>query len=170
MSDAVILIMAQVDDAPGELLGEVIGRLEKLGAKNVQLLSSLTKKGRPGYVMTIDILAEREREVAGLLAGELGIWGYRVLHSDHKHFDIRTYHTTLEISIGEQVKGFPLRVKWILHDGTFLRVKVEHDDLSTICASLALENITMSLAALRSRVETALGRADPKGKLTITID
>ena len=120
--------------------------------------------------MMIDILAEREREVAGLLAGELGIWGYRVLHSNHKHFDIRTYQTKLEISIGEQVKVFPLRVKRVLHDGTFLRAKVEHDDLSTICAALALEKITLSLATLKSRVETALGKEEPEEKLTITID
>jgi hypothetical protein len=170
MSGDVILIMAQVDDAPGELLGEVIRRLEELGAKNVQLLSSLTKKGRPGYVMMIDILADSERDVAGLLAGELGIWGYRVLHSDHKHFDIRTYQTKLEISIGEQFKVFPLRVKRILNGGTFLRAKAEHDDLSTICAALALEKIFISLAVLKSRVETALGKEEPEEKLTITID
>jgi uncharacterized protein (DUF111 family) len=164
MSGDVILIMVQVDDAPGELLGEVISRLEKLGAKNVQLLSSLTKKGRPGYVMMIDIPAERERDVAGLLAGELGIWGYRVLHSDHKHFDIRTYKAKLEISIGGQFKVFPLRVKRILHDGTFLRAKAEHDDLSTICAALTLEKISISLAVLKSRVEAAPGQRRARGK------
>lgn len=36
-------------------------------------------KRRPGYVLMIDILAGSEAEVAGLLADELGIWGYRVL-------------------------------------------------------------------------------------------
>ncbi|MCC6867906.1 MAG: DUF111 family protein, partial [Burkholderiales bacterium] len=35
-SAAVLLLLAQVDDAPGELLGEVMQRLAAIGAKNVQ--------------------------------------------------------------------------------------------------------------------------------------
>ncbi|MCC6869012.1 MAG: DUF111 family protein [Burkholderiales bacterium] len=169
-SAAVLLLLAQVDDAPGELLGEVMQRLAAIGAKNVQLLSSLAKKGRPGYVLLIDILAPQETEVAALLAGELGIWGYRVLHSDHKHFDIERHDTTLEVDVGGSIRAFPMRIKRILIEGELLRVKAEHDDLSHVCAALGAEGTRLSLSAIKSRVESAVGTAVPDGSIRIALD
>ena len=63
MSDAV-LILAQIDDASGELLGRVLEQLTDLGAKNVQLLANVGKKGRPGYTLLVDIPGDAEQEVA----------------------------------------------------------------------------------------------------------
>jgi uncharacterized protein (DUF111 family) len=170
MSGGVILLMVQVDDAPGELLGEVMNRLSAIGVKNIQLLSSLAKKGRPGYVLLIDILAHQESEVAALLVGELGVWGYRVLHSDHKHFDIERHDVSLEINIADVIKTFPLRVKRILHAGEFLRVKAEHDDLSAICRALSAEKVRVSLAALKANVETVIGSRMPCDTVRIALD
>jgi uncharacterized protein (DUF111 family) len=162
--------MVQVDDAPGELLGEVLRSLADMGAKNIQLLSSLAKKGRPGYVLMIDILAEQETEVAALLAGELGVWGYRVLHSDHKHFGIERHETLLEIAMGEGIERFPIRLKRILNDGQFLRVKAEHDEMSGICAALRAKGHRTSIAVLKARVETAAGSSVPGETLCIALD
>lgn len=165
-----LLLLAQVDDASGELLGEVMQRLGAVGAKNVQLLSSLAKKGRPGHVLMIDIPAQQESEVAALLAGELGIWGYRVMHSDHKHFDIERHDTSLEIDLGGAIRTFPMRVKRILIEGQFLRVKAEHDDLSRICAALRVEGTRVSLATVKSLVENAVGTAPPLDSIRISLD
>ena len=169
MSGEVILLMAQVDDAPGELLGATTDLLVELGVKNIQLLPSLTKKGRPGYVLMIDTLAEDEMKVAGILAAELGVWGYRVLQSVHKHFDIRKYQSTLEINAFGTTKTFPLHVKRIFNEGNFVRVKAEHDDLNAICAVFRSENLTLPLATLKNRVETAVGNDEPGEIVKISI-
>lgn len=169
-SDDVVLLLAQVDDAPGELLGEVMQRLAAMGARNVQLLSSLTKKGRPGYVLMIDIPARQERKVAVLLAVELGIWGYRVMHSDHKHFEIERHDTSLEIAVDGATRIFPMRIKRILIDGDLLKVKAEHDDLVRICAALGLEGARVSLATLKSRVESAVGSTPPPNSVRISVE
>ncbi len=168
MSGGLLLILAQIDDASGELLAEVIGRLETLGAKNVQLLSSLTKKGRPGYVMMIDIHAEKEDDAAALLAEELGIWGYRVLEAEHKHVDIERFEAALAVHSRGQAHRFPLRAKRIRRDGRPIRIKAEHDDLSRICAGLRTSAIALPLAVLKARVESAL--AGPEGETTVEID
>ena len=42
------LILAQVDHLSGELLGFAIGRIMELGAGNVQLIPTITKKTGPG--------------------------------------------------------------------------------------------------------------------------
>lgn len=170
MTHGVILLMAQIDDAPGELLGEIIGRLEALGAKNVQLLSSLTKKGRPGYVLMVDIHADREGDVAALLAGELGIWGYRVLHAEHKHFDIEKLETKLAVHHHGACRHFSLRAKKVYRDGRLLRIKAEHDDLSGICAQLRDANIALPLAVLKARVESALVTAEDSANIDIRLD
>jgi uncharacterized protein (DUF111 family) len=166
MGKGVILLMAQVDDAPGELLGRVIQTMGEMGAKNVQLLSSLGKKGRPGYVLLVDILAEDEDEFASLLVGELGIWGYRVLESQHKHFEIRRYSLSLDVECGGSLKSFPLRVKRIFSGGEFMRAKAEHDDLSYIAAQLSMSH-RVPLAVLKASVETALGSDEPGARLRV---
>ncbi len=68
-----LLIMAQIDDAPGELVQDVIEHLQQVGSRNVHLLASLAKKGRPGQVMLIDVPDEHEDDVAMLLGTELGV-------------------------------------------------------------------------------------------------
>ncbi|WP_413874587.1 nickel insertion protein [Albidovulum sp.] len=170
MAGGVLLLMAQVDDASGELLGEVLRQLAEMGAKNVQLLSSLAKKGRPGHVLLIDILAEQEAEVAALLAGELGVWGYRVLHSDHKHFGIERHDTVLAVDTGAGVESFPIRLKRILNGGQFLRVKAEHDEMAGICAGLRAKGCSASIAVLKAKVEVAVGSAIPGKKVRITLN
>jgi uncharacterized protein (DUF111 family) len=170
MSSAPILLMTQVDDAPGELLEYVLCQLTERGARNVQLLSSLSKKGRPAYVLMIDVPAEAENDVAAILAGELGVWGYRVLHSDHRHFAIVRYETLLEVHVDGRHEAFRLRLKRILNGRVFLRVKVDHDDLRDICSALAANGVTEPLAALKARIETAVGSEEPGERVVIALD
>lgn len=170
MSTGLILMLAQIDDASGELLAEVVGRLEKLGAKNVQLLSSLTKKGRPGYVMMVDILADKEDEAATLLAEELGIWGYRVLAAEHKHVDIERFTADLILRHEAQAHRFSLRAKKIRRDGRPIRIKVEHDDLSRICGELRDIGLSLPLSVLKARVESTLSEQHARSDIEISAD
>ncbi len=170
MSGRVILLMAQIDDAPGELLGEVMNTLAEKGAKNVQLLSSIGKKGRPGYVLMVDILADQETEIAAVLGADLGVWGYRVLHSDHKHFTIERHKTIVEVRCSGAIRAFPLRIKRILNGNDLLRIKAEHDDLSAICTAFRADGRSVGLTVLKSHVEAAVGTARPPDKIQVTID
>jgi uncharacterized protein (DUF111 family) len=169
-SAAPLLLMAQVDDAPGELLGYVVEELGRIGARNVQLLSSLGKKGRPGYVLLVDIDAEDEAETAGLLAADLGVWGYRVLESRHKHLEIRRYQTRLDLQWADGRSTFPLRIKRVLHDGLFLRAKADHDDIVAIAEELGHRPQRPPLAVLKAAIETAVGSHEPGDVLRVVLD
>ncbi len=147
--------MAQVDDVSGELLGEFIQRLERLGARNVQIVSTVTKKGRPGHILYIDVPEELESDVAYLLVSELGTWGYRILSAEHKHFDIKHIDITLIVVIGDGRYEFGLRLKAISHAGQ-TRIKAEHDDLSSICRVLREKQQRVPLAVLKAQVESRL--------------
>ncbi|HWC24164.1 MAG TPA: nickel insertion protein [Flexivirga sp.] len=165
-AQAPILLLAQVDDASGEVLGFVLDELTRVGAKNVQLLSTIGKKGRPGHVLLVDVDPADEEDVAALLVGELGIWGYRVLESTHKHFEIRRYQVRLELQLGDgAIHQHPLRLKRILAGGVFVRAKAEYDDLVAITA--VHEHVPV--AVLKSAVETAIGASEPGDVLRVAL-
>jgi uncharacterized protein (DUF111 family) len=153
-ANRMLLLMAQVDDAPGELLGEFMRRVERLGAKNVQLVPTLTKKGRPGYIVFIDTPAELETSVAELLGRELGAWGYRVLETLHRHFDIDQQKVEVSVSVNGTPRRVSLRVKTVSQGGTLLRVKAEHDDLVAACEELRKLGGDMPLMTLKACVES----------------
>lgn len=163
------LLMAQVDDVPGELMGEFIRRAESLGARNVQALASITKKGRPGYVVYVDVPASIEAEIATLFGAELGTWGYRIIAAEHRHFDIERFSVTLDIEIAGDVQTFELGAKRISQAGRFTRIKVEYDDLSRICESLRTQGHHLPLAILKAETESRLPAAAGDRRISIKV-
>lgn len=169
MSEEMRLLMAQVDDVPGELMGEFIRRAETLGARNVQALASITKKGRPGYVVYVDVPASREADIATLLGAELGTWGYRIIAAEHRHFEIERFTVTLDIRVHGAVQTFELGAKKISQAGRFTRIKVEYDDLSRICQTLRVHGHDLPLAVLKAETETRLLDPDGDRRISITV-
>jgi len=120
------LIIVQVDHLSGEMLGEIWEQLSSKGAKNVQLLSTLTKKGRPGHLLLIDICPERMSELEDFLVSDLGVCGWHRLLSEHVHVGtevvsreliFRTPNGSLQVKVaGKRIKNssVPIRPE---HDG-----------------------------------------------------
>lgn len=155
-----LLLLAQVDDVSGEVLQDVAERLHAAGAYNLQVLASLGKKGRPGHVLLVDIDAAREEEIAVILGLELGVWGYRVLESRHRHFDITRSRCAVLVDAGAEVFEVEIGCKHIRHGDRLLGLKVEHADLVTLRDRLQAKGRGASLAHLRAAVEVALRGAE----------
>ena len=168
MTERMLLLMAQVDDVPGELMGEFIRQAERLGVRNIQVVASITKKGRPGYMVYIDIPASLESETAILLGSELGTWGYRILAAEHKHFNIERSTIPLCVSVAGSTHRFEIRTKTISEPGKFKRIKAEHDDLTKICEQLREKGHRFPLVALKAETESQLSRSEPPDEITIT--
>jgi len=158
-----LLLLVQVDDATGETLQHAAQQVLAAGARNVQMLSSTTKKGRPGHVCLIDLPAEREDEVALILGTELGVWGYRVLEARHRHFDIVLEARRVNFNGIEQT----VRCKFIRKGDRLLAVKAEHDDLVRLQDQLAAAGHTYALRALRASVEEAAPSSVADGLLVL---
>jgi len=155
-----LLLLAQVDDVSGEVLQDVAERLHAAGAYNLQVLASLGKKGRPGHVLLVDIDAAREEEVAVILGLELGVWGYRVLESRHRHFDITRSRCAVLVDAGTDAFEAEIGCKHIRHGERLLGLKVEHADLVTLRDRLQAKGRGVSLSHLRAAVEVALRGAE----------
>jgi uncharacterized protein (DUF111 family) len=164
---AMVLMMAQIDDATGEVLQDAMERLHLAGARNVQLLATLGKKGRPGHVLLIDIPAEREDDAALVLASDLGVWGYRVLQSVHRHFDIQRLSKPLVVRAGGQNLELDLGWKRIEKEGRLLAVKVEHGHLVRLRDELERKGLNVPLRRLRASLEQQLAEDPDAARLEL---
>lgn len=164
-----LLILVQVDDATGETLQHVTDRVIAAGARNVQILGTTTKKGRPGHVYLIDLPSEREDDVATILAVELGAWGYRILESRHRHFDIRLERRSVHVARGDDAVNTEVRCKYIRNGGRLLAVKVDHDDLVRLQAVLAQQGADVSVRVLRTACEREAWRSPDAEALAVDL-
>jgi hypothetical protein len=150
-------------------LQDVSERLRAAGARNVQILASVGKKGRPAHVLLIDVPAQREDDVAALLAVELGIWGYRVLESRHRHFDIRMQGKRVAVSLSDETVELEVGCKRIERHGKLLAVKVEHDHLVRLRDLLAARGREVSLRQLRTSLEAGLWAAPDEPRIELRL-
>lgn len=164
------LIIAQVDHSSGEEVGHSIQRLFQMGAWNVQLLQSITKKNRPGYMLFVDLPEELVEKVAIFLASELGIWGYHILESQHVHFDVCFKEKTLRLTDGDKNSIIKIKPKYISNGGKLLSIKMDHEQLVQIQAQLGDWGCDYPLKALRSIIETRLWLENEAEVLTIRVN
>lgn len=163
-----MILLAQVDDASGEVLAAAVPELLDVGASNVQVLASVTKKGRPGHVVLVDVCAEREAEVGAVLAVELGVAGYQALDARHRHCEIREQTVSAVVRAGGREDTFAVRVKQIYQEGSLVRTKAEHEDLRAVHDAFLAAGHRLSLQALRAGVEHEAAH-NPQARVTVTL-
>jgi len=83
-----LLLYVQVDHLNGEIIGAVIDMLYRAGAYNVNVISSLTKKNRPGNIFVIDCDPARVDEVEKIVCRELGTGGWHRISTEHAHVPV----------------------------------------------------------------------------------
>lgn len=123
----VSVLETSLDDVSGEVLGYALERLYEEGALDVQIISTITKKNRPGYIVAVVCKQGDEEKLACILMEETGTLGIRV--SRAQRFCIN--RKTLEISI-PGYKG-RIRVKAAVDSrGKIINAKVEYEDAKKI--------------------------------------
>lgn len=148
-------MLVQVDDATGEVLQDVAERLHAAGARNLQVLASLGKKGRPGHVLLVDVDASLEERIALILGLDLGVWGYRVLESRHRHFDITSTRRRLRVRLPAVILEEQVGIKEIRAGERLVAVKAEHADLVRVRDAALAQGVTVGVRVIRAATETA---------------
>jgi hypothetical protein len=162
------LIFVQIDQIRGDVLGFAIERLMELGAKNVQLMPTITKKSRPGNIMIIDVDDQNEEVVAEFLAKELNVPGYHRIDTQHIFHNISFAKKNLTISASGVILKTSCEIKLMGDPLNPVSVSVEHDFLVGI-QKLLLDksNHYMSLNELRKIIESKL--RDPGDEVMIEL-
>jgi uncharacterized protein (TIGR00299 family) protein len=149
--DDVYVLETNVDDVTGEVLGYVVEKLLSLGALDVAIIPTTTKKGRPGHIVKVICREELVPELTKYLVEGLGTLGVRVLRTSRYVVPRREVR---ELSIGGGGKEFKVRVKVCMdNQGNIVRVKPEFDDLRRVSEELGIPMSRLVSEVLR-RINT----------------
>ena len=86
----------------GELIGSVIEYLYDAGACNVQVVSTVTKKNRPGCLFLIDVKSGSLEEVEQVLIRELSVTGWHRISTKHCHLAVEYLKKQVEFCMGQE--------------------------------------------------------------------
>ncbi|MGP8050149.1 MAG: nickel insertion protein [Desulfobaccales bacterium] len=78
-----LLLVVQIDHLSGEEVGWVLESEALPGIHSRQLIPTLTKKGRPSYLLLLDIDPAQEERVIQTLSGQMPLFGYHRLATQH---------------------------------------------------------------------------------------
>lgn len=126
-SDTVSILETNVDDVSGEVLAHVIDKVMASGAKDISVIPTMTKKGRPGHLVSVICSQKDVDRLANVLISETGTLGVRIRSSER--FIMPRKIISIKVKI--QNSDFTIRCKT-----TGKSFKVEYDDIKKISGKL----------------------------------
>ena len=129
--DSVKIIETNVDDVSGEILGYLIEKIMKVGAKDISIYPGITKKGRPTNLISIMCDDEKMETITDILVLETGTLGIRISDSNRLIVS-RTDHS---FSLTFEGKSFEINYKKSTYKEK-THFKIEFEDLKNISETL----------------------------------
>ena len=126
-SDSVIILETNIDDISGEIIGNLIEKIMKDGAKDASIYQGITKKGRPTNLVSIICSLDTMEKITDTLISETGTLGIRKTWSDR----IIVPRTNHETKVTLENKTFDVKYKSSTFKGKST-YKIEFDDLKRI--------------------------------------
>ena len=150
--DIVYLVETNIDDASGELVGNLIEQLSE-AAKDVTVISGLTKKNRPTYLIRIISESTQLNSVLELLFNESGTLGARV--QEVERVVLPRGILTMSVNINGNV--LVVRVKVVKNSsGQITNVKPELEDIKAIATKYQIP-VKRAMDQVRAEVIKKLG-------------
>ena len=145
--DSVKILETNVDDVSGEILGNLIEKIMKKGAKDVSIYHGITKKGRPTNLVSVICDDANVDEIMDTLVLETGTLGIRI--SESNRFVVpRSIH---DISLMIDGQSFTVHYKKSSFKGK-TDFKIEFDDLRIISDSIG-KSIKETNSILRQEIK-----------------
>ena len=129
--DSVKILETNVDDVSGEILGYLIEKIMKIGAKDISIYPGITKKGRPTNLISVICDDEKIEKITDILVLETGTLGIRISDSNRLIVS-RTNHS---FSLTFEGKSFEINYKKSTYKEK-THFKIEFDDLKNISETL----------------------------------
>jgi uncharacterized protein (TIGR00299 family) protein len=150
--DIVYVVETNIDDASGELVGNVIEQLSDI-AKDVTVISGTTKKNRPTYLIKIISESTQLNNVLELLFKESGTLGARV--QEVERIVLPRDIVTMSVNINGNV--LDVRVKIVKDSsGRITNVKPEFEDIKVIATKCQIP-VKKAMDQVKAEVIKKLG-------------
>ena len=130
-TDSVKILETNVDDVSGEILGYLIEKIMKVGAKDISIYPGITKKGRPTSLISVMCDDEKIETITDILVLETGTLGIRISDSNRLIVS-RTNHS---FSLTFEGKSFEINYKKSTYKEK-THFKIEFEDLKNISETL----------------------------------
>lgn len=151
-----LLFIIQADHLCGEDIGEIIGSFYTAGAKNVQVISAVTKKNRPSYMIFVDAAPGKAEEIEKVIVRELRSSGWHRIETCHRHTNVSVEEKQIRIITDAGTYDVTVRGKVI--DDDLKNVRPEFDDCRDIKEMLkANEDAEISVMEIRQALAEAFG-------------
>ena len=129
--DSVKILETNVDDVSGEILGILIEKIMKKGAKDVSIYPGITKKGRPTNLISVICDNNTMHDIIDVLIFETGTLGIRI--SSSERFVLPRVINEVNVTLDEQ--SFSIRYKSVSFKGKS-DFKIEFEDLKHVSEKL----------------------------------
>jgi pyridinium-3,5-bisthiocarboxylic acid mononucleotide nickel chelatase len=150
--DTVYVVETNIDDASGELVGNLVEQLAEV-AKDVTVISGTTKKSRPTYLIRIISENSRLNSVLELLFDESGTLGARVQEVER----IVLPRGIMMMSVDINGNILDVRVKIVKDSsGRITNVKPEFEDIKVIATKCQMP-VKRAMDQVRAEVMKKLG-------------
>jgi pyridinium-3,5-bisthiocarboxylic acid mononucleotide nickel chelatase len=131
VKDTVCIVETNIDDASGELVGNLVEKLSEV-AKDVTVIPGTTKKSRPAYLIRIISENAELNNVLEVLFSESGTLGARV--QEVERYVLPRIMMTLPVDVNGTT--FSVHVKAVKNRaGRVTNAKPEFEDVKIIAAS-----------------------------------
>lgn len=148
-----ILFLVQLDHLSGEILGDVLNSFYEAGAKNVQIINTITKKNRPGHMIMIDGTEKTASDIEAVIVNECGSSGWHRIETCHRHTDVAYISKTFLVHLENHSFEFLAKGKQIANDPQTIRP--EYDS----CIELQAELLKYQKKVGIQRIHTLLTNA-----------
>ena len=145
------VFLVQTDHISGEVIGSVINDLYMVaGVHNVQVIPSITKKNRPGYLFIVDSVEENNPEIDNIIVNELGATGWHIIETCHRHIETEILEHEVIFDTPDGPLCFTVKVKNLkkLHG----KIRPEHSSCLSIRDTLRLKGIRLSLNEISQEI------------------
>lgn len=79
------ILETNIDNCTGEIMGSLIHKLIKKGAKDAFFIPIFMKKNRPGYLLSLIVNSSKSKELAYYIMKNTGTLGVRVIKTKHRY-------------------------------------------------------------------------------------
>jgi uncharacterized protein (TIGR00299 family) protein len=130
----VIVLETDIDDVTGEIIGNFIHKMENSKILDVQVISSITKKNRPSYVIKILCHPEMSDKILEEIFSELGTLGVRI--SKTKRVCIDRAIETVKIVLDQENYEINYKISYYINEKgkRIVNIKPEYEDLKNLSA------------------------------------
>lgn len=134
-SDNVSILETNLDNVTGEVMGNLFNRLLTIGARDVSIIPTITKKNRPGYLLRVIAKPMDCDSLSESIIRETGTLGVRVIPYVHRNIASRKI---LPIKVEIEGKQFEIDIKVGTIGNEIISVKPEYEDIRKVSESVGI--------------------------------